>query len=57
LRRVHLGRGQAVRKSSVLEPRDPRERGGAVRAEEASAVVLGVDKRHLKSMAMVEELG
>jgi hypothetical protein len=57
LRRVYLGRGQAVRDSGVLEPRDPRERAGAVRAEEATAVVLGVDKGHLKSMAMVEKLG
>ena len=57
LRRVRLGRGQAVRDGGEAEPGDPRESAGAARPEEAAAVVLRVDEGDPEAMATVEELG
>ena len=54
-RRVLVGRGQAVGDGGEAEPRRPRQRARAARAEEAPPVVLGVDEGDVEAVAEVEE--
>ena len=54
-RRVLVGRGQAVGDGGKAEPRRPRLRARAARAEEAPPVVLGVDEGDVEAVAAVEE--
>ena len=54
-RRVLVGRGQAVGDGGEAEPRRPRQRARAARAEEAPPVVLGVDEGDVEAVAVVEE--
>ena len=54
-RRVLVGRGQAVGDGGEAEPRRPRQRARAARAEEAPPVALGVDEGDVEAVAVVEE--
>ena len=51
-RRVLVGRGQAVGDGGEAEPRRPRQRARAARAEEAPPVVLGVDEGDVEVLGL-----
>jgi hypothetical protein len=56
LRRVGVGRREAVRDGGEAEPREAVQRGGAAGAEEAAVVELGVDEGDVEA-TVVEDLG